>query len=92
MVNCVHLRKLHCACLLVLYAYIYILKAENPHSWLRRQLVVSRSVAEQVASLTAGQRESQLWCSIRKLQLTASNFGVILGPIRRNMLVRRLHT
>ena len=76
----------------VLYAYIYMLKAENPHSWLCRQLVVSRSVAEQVASLTAGQRNSQLWCFIRKLRLTASNSEVILRAIRRNRLERRLHT
>ncbi|XP_046559284.1 uncharacterized protein LOC124268353 [Haliotis rubra] len=37
-----------------------------------------------IAKKTIGQRTNPLWCIVRKHRITASNFGAVLGCIRRN--------
>ena len=55
------------------------LGAEDPRTWLRRQLLVSHEKVNQTAAATIGQRENALWAAVRKLRFTASNFGHILS-------------
>ena len=38
----------------------------------------------QTAWLTRGQRENSIWAAVRKLRITASNFGQVIGAIGRN--------
>lgn len=56
----------------------------TPQRYLRQQLVVSSEDAAEVAKVTTGQRTNQLWCLVRKLRITASNFGPVLTSIRTN--------
>lgn len=36
------------------------------------------------AWMTKGQRENSLWAAVRKLRITASTFGKVIGAIRGN--------
>lgn len=40
--------------------------------------------------MSTGQRENSLLAAVRKLQFTASNFGQIIGAIRRKRLTESL--
>lgn len=53
----------------------------TPMTVLRQKLITSPSVTEDVAKLTVGQRTNSLWASIRKLRLTASNYGPIIHAL-----------
>ena len=59
------------------------LGAEDPRTWLRRQLLVSHEKVNQTAAATIRQRENALWAAIRKLRFTASNFGHFLSAFDR---------
>ncbi|KAK3098705.1 hypothetical protein FSP39_022243 [Pinctada imbricata] len=52
--------------------------------WLKIKLAITKEQIQQVAQLTAGQRNNHLWAMVRKDRLTASNFGPVLAAIRRN--------
>ncbi|KAH3853065.1 hypothetical protein DPMN_095588 [Dreissena polymorpha] len=41
------------------------LGAEDPRTWLRRQLLVSHEKVNQTAATTIGQRENALWAAVR---------------------------
>lgn len=58
--------------------------AQDPQTWLRRQLIVSQQKVVETAFATAGQRENSVWSAVRKLRFTASNFGQILSAANRN--------
>ena len=60
------------------------LQADARLTWLRSALHVSSETIASVADLTTGQRKNPLWSMVRKLRLTASNFGITLGAISRN--------
>jgi len=60
------------------------LQAYNKQTWLRRALVTSPTKIREIALATVGQRNNPWWSAVRKYRLTASNFGYILGAIRRN--------
>ncbi|XP_052216974.1 uncharacterized protein LOC127881783 isoform X3 [Dreissena polymorpha] len=62
------------------------LGAEDPRTWLRRQLLVSHEKVNQTAAATIGQRENALWAAVRKLRFTASNFGHILSAFDKKKL------
>ncbi|KAH3814019.1 hypothetical protein DPMN_142495 [Dreissena polymorpha] len=59
------------------------LGAEDPRTWLRRQLLVSREKVNKTAAATIGQRINALWAADRKLRFTTSNFGHILSTFDR---------
>ncbi|KAH3850255.1 hypothetical protein DPMN_092700 [Dreissena polymorpha] len=61
----------------------YYLGAEDPRTWLRRQMLLSHEKVYQTAAATIGQRENALWAAVRKLSITASNFGHILSAFDR---------
>ncbi len=60
------------------------LESKDSRSWFSRQMVVSPQQIQTVANATIGQRDNTLWCLVRKLRLTASNFGKVLKAINRN--------
>ena len=60
------------------------INGDDPLTWLRRALIVGPDMIEQVVSETVGQRDNVLWGAVRKMRLTSSNFGPILGAINRN--------
>ncbi|KAH3868370.1 hypothetical protein DPMN_031515 [Dreissena polymorpha] len=62
------------------------LGAEDLHTWLRRQLLVSHKKINQTTAATIGQRENALWAAVRKLRFTASNFGHILSAFDKKKL------
>lgn len=45
----------------------------------------------QIALLTVGQSRNSMWSSIRKMRLTASNFGPVLAAINRNRCPNLIH-
>ena len=58
--------------------------AESPLTWLRRSLLVGKEARDIIQGLTVGQRCNPLWCQLRRMRVTASNFGVVLSAIERN--------
>lgn len=58
--------------------------ATDKIKWLKTNFAISKEKIEQVAQMTAGQRNNHLWALVRKNRLTASNFGKVLAAIRRN--------
>ncbi|XP_078331749.1 uncharacterized protein LOC144625290 isoform X3 [Crassostrea virginica] len=62
------------------------LHAQCKLSYLREKLTISPEKIIQTAWLTRGQRENSVWAAVRKLRITASNFGQVIGAIRRNRL------
>lgn len=58
--------------------------AQNKTHWLKQQLSTTTDQILDVERKTRGQRSNPWWMVARKLRLTASNFGVILGSIKRN--------
>lgn len=50
----------------------------------RDKLVISWENIIRTAWMTKGQRENSLWAAVRKLRITASTFGKVIGAIRRN--------
>ncbi|XP_061197004.1 uncharacterized protein LOC133205251 [Saccostrea echinata] len=57
-----------------------------PRQDYREKLVICSEKIIETAWLTTGQRENSLWAAVRKLRITASNFGQVIGAIRRNRL------
>ena len=53
-------------------------------TYLRKALLSSDAVIAEVEERTRGQRNNATWAAIRKLRVTASNFGVVLKAIRLN--------
>lgn len=60
------------------------LESTNKIQWLKDKMAMTPEQIEQVAQLTAGQRNNHLWALVRKNRLTASNFGSALAALRRN--------
>ena len=60
------------------------LESQHPITYLRQHLIVSPEVIRSVAALTVGQRTNQLWAVVRKMRITASNFGPVLQAVRLN--------
>ncbi len=56
----------------------------NNIHWLRSALQVQADEIPRIAGATKGQRENPVWCSLRKLRFTASNFGDILKAVKKN--------
>ena len=59
-------------------------QAQAPIIWLRKSMVVSKEVIQRTAVATTGQRDNTVWSVMRKLRITASNFGVVLRAATRN--------
>lgn len=66
------------------------MNAQCKSSYLRDKLVISSENVIKTAWMTTGQRENLLWAAVRKLRITASNFGQVIGAIRRNRLTLSL--
>ncbi|XP_052680929.1 uncharacterized protein LOC128161649 [Crassostrea angulata] len=64
--------------------------AEDSRTWLRKHLILSPEKIMEAAFASTGQRENSLWAAVRKLRFTASNFGQIIGAIRRKRLTESL--
>lgn len=50
----------------------------------RDKLVISWEYIIMTAWMTKSQRENSLWAAVRKLRITASTFGKVIGAIRGN--------
>lgn len=61
------------------------LHAEDQDNWLRTQLKVTEDIINTTAEKTKGQRNNAVWAIVRKLRITASNFGQVLKAARRKM-------
>lgn len=59
------------------------LHAEDQDNWLRAQLKVTEDIINTTAEKTKGQRNNAVWAIVRKLRITASNFGQVLKAARR---------
>lgn len=59
------------------------LHAEDQNNWLRTQLKVTEDIINTTAEKTKGQRNNAVWAIVRKLRITASNFGQVLKAARR---------
>ncbi|XP_052683502.1 uncharacterized protein LOC128163870 isoform X3 [Crassostrea angulata] len=66
------------------------MNAQCKSSYLRDKLVIFSENVFKTAWLTTGQRENSLWAAVRKLRITASKFGRVIGAIRRNRLTLSL--
>lgn len=64
--------------------------AEDSRTWLWKHLILSPEKIMEAAFMSTGQRENSLLAAVRKLQFTASNFGQIIGAIRRKRLTESL--
>jgi hypothetical protein len=62
--------------------------ADNPTLWLRKALVVSPEAVQVTVNATTGQRTNAMWSVVRKLRITASNFGVVLAAAKRSRYVK----
>jgi hypothetical protein len=58
--------------------------AENSAEFMQLALLMSEDLIRSVAKQTVGQSSNLLWCQVRKLRLTASNFGAVIQAINRN--------
>ena len=56
---------------------------EGKIRWLKEALRVTPEQRQTLWQLTKGQSENPLWASMRMRRLTASNFGDLLGAIKR---------
>lgn len=66
--------------------------AEDSRTWLRKHLILSPEKIMEAAFASTGQRENSLWAAVRKLRFTASNFGQIIGAIRRKRYLTPQHS
>ena len=67
----------------LLYSQQY-LEADNKTHWLQTKLVTSPESINEIADITAGQRNNMLWAVARKLRITSSVFGPVLKAIDRD--------
>jgi hypothetical protein len=58
------------------------LHVDEQEKWLRQQLKVTGDIIETTVEKTKGQRSNALWAAVRKLRITASNFGQVLRAVR----------
>lgn len=56
-------------------------------AWLRASLHVAESAIQRVVGMTMGQRNNQIWAMVRKLRITASNFGIVLRALSTGRFV-----
>lgn len=66
------------------------LHAEDQDNWLRTQLKVTGDIINMTAEKTKGQRNNAVWAIVRKLRITASNFGQVLKAARRKRMSKSL--
>lgn len=66
------------------------LHAEDQNNWLRTQLKVTEDIINTTAEKTKGQRNNAVWAIVRKLRITASNFGQVLKAARRKRMSKSL--
>ena len=59
------------------------IQSPSPMMWLRKSMLLNSDKISMTAEATKGQRENSLWAAVRKLRLTASNFGAVLGAAKR---------
>ena len=62
-------------------------QSESPMHWIRREMVISSDVIKQTAEATTGQRSNAMWAIVRKLRITASNFGPVLAAAKHGRFV-----
>nr|CAI5860753.1 unnamed protein product [Callosobruchus analis] len=68
----------------ILYCQEYI-EAEDKQSYVSRQCALNIDQIRKIAAATVGQHSNELWLITRKLRLTSSKFGLILGAYKRNI-------
>ena len=61
------------------------LYAVNKDQFLK-QVEVTKEQQQWIANATKDQRKSHMWGQYRRLRLTGSNFGLVLGAIKRKEL------
>ncbi|XP_052709168.1 uncharacterized protein LOC128183959 [Crassostrea angulata] len=66
------------------------LHAEDQDNWLRTQLKVTEGIINTTAEKSKGQRNIAVWAIVRKLRITASNFGQVLKAARRKRMRKSL--
>lgn len=63
------------------------MKSDAPLTYIQRKLLVGAEEIKKVAAATIGQRTNPMWAAVRKLRLTASNFGALLQAVRLNRYI-----
>ena len=58
-------------------------QACEPIKFLEQELLADTKMIEKTAKLTIGQRRNPVWCQVRQMRLTASNFGAVIKAINR---------
>jgi hypothetical protein len=58
------------------------MQAEDREEYLAGKLALPQERIERLAEKTVGQRSNPNWSLLRKMRLTASNFGAILRALR----------
>ncbi|XP_055998890.1 uncharacterized protein LOC130047587 [Ostrea edulis] len=66
------------------------LHVNDQDTWLRQQLKVTSHIIETTVEKTKGQRTNALWAAVRKLRITASNFGQVLRAVRLKRISKSL--
>lgn len=58
--------------------------AANQTEWLQKHLSVNEDQIKLIACATVGQHTNIDWLNVRRFRITASNFGALIGSIKRN--------
>lgn len=58
--------------------------AADPQNYLKDRLKIDNQQITSIAAATVGQNSNIDWLQARKYRITASNFGALIGSIRRN--------
>ncbi|KAK4882534.1 hypothetical protein RN001_005853 [Aquatica leii] len=67
-----------------------ILFSEDKDTYLIQKCSLDADTIKQIAAVTVGQHKNEGWLVSRKMRLTASKFGAILGACRRNKYPKSL--
>lgn len=60
------------------------LEASDKTAYLKDALKVTLQQISNIAEMTVGQATNPLWCAMRKMRFTASNFGHIITALKSN--------
>lgn len=66
------------------------MSAENPTECFQEKMKVSQQQIELIAEATIGQNLNINWLMARRFRITGSNFGALIGSIKRNRFPQSL--
>lgn len=60
------------------------INAIDRNEWIKKKLEITATEINEIANETIGQTENVKWFQSRRMRITASNFGAVIGAITRN--------